>query len=124
MLDSLRAVGVCDELMLAGRPVRVFCAGGRRASRCGLGGRLPLRHAGGYLDIVILLAAAVPLRDPSGGELRWFERGAVVGGGGASHLRGADWPGGVVTRDGGRGCLLGYSLCATGTEASTVLGWR
>lgn len=85
MLHRLRSVGMCNELLLVGHAVWVLGCLRGGAARGSLGGRLPLRDARGKLDVVVLPAIAVPLRDPTRRQLWWFERGAVVGRGGASH---------------------------------------
>lgn len=76
----LRPVRVGDELGL-GLAVGVLDLLARRVARLGgLGGRLPLRHARRELDVVVLLAVAVPLRDPARGQRRRGERGTFGGG--------------------------------------------
>lgn len=88
VLDRLRTVGVGDELGL-GRAVRVLNLLARRVARLhSMGWNVPLRHARGELDKVILLARAIPLRNPAGGEIRRGIRGTLgAGGGRAGHGR-------------------------------------
>lgn len=80
--DRLRTVGMSDELRLGWGAVGMFDVLGRGAAReGGLGRRVPLRDAGGQLDEVILLAGAIPLRNPAGGQWRRGKRGTLGGGG-------------------------------------------
>jgi hypothetical protein len=81
MLDRLRTVWVRDELRLGGA-VGVFdVLSGRVARLDSMGGNLPLRHACGELDKVVLLARAIPLRNPAGGQIGGSVRGAFGAGG-------------------------------------------
>ena len=66
---------------VSGLAVRVLGDLGGRVSRLdGLGGDIPLRDAGGQLDVVVLLARAIPLRDPACGEGWRGKRGTVCAG--------------------------------------------
>lgn len=73
VLNGLGAIGMRDDLRLAARrAIRVLDGVGRSAAAdgCGVGRGLPLRHAGGQLDEVVLLAVGVPLRNPARGHVR------------------------------------------------------
>lgn len=86
--NSLRTVGMGDELGL-GNAERVLLLLRRGASRGSLRRSFPLRDASRDGDEIILLARAVPLRDPSRRQLWRLERGAFgARGGGASHCDG------------------------------------
>jgi hypothetical protein len=80
MLDRLGAVRVGDELRLRGSVwvVDVLTRGVTRLD--GLGGNLPLRHAGRELDEVVLLACAIPLRDPARWQVGRGVRGTLGAG--------------------------------------------
>lgn len=66
VLDRLRAVGVRDNLGRGNAVGVIFLLRGRAAGFGGFGGNLPLRDAGGELDVVVFLAGRVPLGDPAG----------------------------------------------------------
>lgn len=92
MLHRLAPVRVCDQLGpdARGRPaVRVIdVVRGRVAAAHGgrLGRGVPLRHAGGELDEIVLLARSVPLGYPTAGERwRWEGRAIAAGRGRAGH---------------------------------------
>lgn len=94
MSDRLRAVRVRDDLRLeatdARRAIRVVRGLRRRVARGrGLGRGLPLRDARGQLDEVVLLAGAVPLRDPASGEW-WRGVRGTLGAGGRRSCHGED----------------------------------
>lgn len=66
MLDSLRTVRMGDKLGRGGSTVRVFDGLSGRAARFGgLRRYFPLRCTGCKLDVVVLLAGTIPLRDPA-----------------------------------------------------------
>lgn len=78
VLERLRSVGMRDELGRR-RAVGVLDGlSGGGASLCSLCRNLPLRNAGGELDVVVLFAGTVPLRDPAGGQLRRGKRGTLA----------------------------------------------
>lgn len=88
MSNRLRSVGVGDQLGL-GDAEGVLGLLRRGASRGSLVRGFPLGDAGRDGDEVVLLARAVPLRDPSWRQLRRLIRGAFgARGGGASHCDG------------------------------------
>lgn len=73
MLDSLRAIGVGDELWLGRGAVWVVSD---LAWRCTTGSSMrrdiPLRYTSGELYEVVFLAGAVPLCDPA--RVEWWRR--------------------------------------------------
>ena len=66
MLDRLGAVGMRDDLGRRNAVRVIFLLRGGAAGFGGLGRNLPLGDAGGELDVVVLSAGRVPLRDPAG----------------------------------------------------------
>lgn len=77
VLDSLRAVRVRDDLR-RGRAVRMLRAGNRSACLDRIGGSIPLGNTSGQLDVVVLSARTIPLRDPTGGQA-WRRKGRALG---------------------------------------------
>lgn len=76
VLYSLRAVRMCDDLRRR-RAVRMLCAGSRSACLDRIGGNIPLRNTSGQLDVVVLSAGTIPLRDPPSGQA-WRRKGRAL----------------------------------------------
>lgn len=56
----------------------MFCARNRSACLDRIGGNIPLRDTSGQLDVVVLSARTIPLRDPTGGQA-WRRKGRALG---------------------------------------------
>lgn len=56
----------------------MLCARNRSASLDRIGGNIPLRNASGQLDVVVLSAGTIPLRDPTSGQA-WRRKGRALG---------------------------------------------
>ena len=107
VLDRLGAVRVRDELRrsrrhaaggAARRRLAVWVLGGLVGGSIarlvdGLRGHLPLGDARRELHVVVLLARAVPLGDPAGGQARGRKRG-TLGAGGRRAGHGGGWSAG------------------------------
>lgn len=73
VLDGLGAVRMCDELGLATWDAEGMLDVGGRSTAYGRSvcRDVPLRDTSGQLDVVVLLAIGVPLRDPARRQVRW-----------------------------------------------------
>lgn len=68
-----------DQLALARHTIRMLVVGGGSASDGGSVCRdIPLRNAGRELDVVVLLAVGVPLRNPARRKMWRGKRGAFL----------------------------------------------
>lgn len=56
----------------------MFCARNRSACLDRIGGNIPLGDTSGQLDVVVLSAGTIPLRDPASGQA-WRRKGRALG---------------------------------------------
>lgn len=125
MAHSLRSIRVRDKFRRLGSPVRVFTRrSGSVARLSGLSRDIPLRNTSRQLDIVVFLARAIPLSNPTRGQRRRSKRGTIsLGRGRASHGQGRGRGRGRSVVYGGRGGEMSLEAGSKIDEGGDIVAW-